>query len=57
MFSLQYGRAAVESVGVRVQGLCPVLKRAEGFRKNTMPDQDKQECTRLVHLHLVHLVQ
>jgi hypothetical protein len=36
MFSSQYGRDAVEGVEVRVQVLCRVLKRAEGFGKNTV---------------------
>ena len=45
MFSSQYGHDAVESVGVRVQFLCRVLKRAEEFGENTVPEQDKQECT------------
>ena len=45
MFSSQYGHDTVESVGVRVQVLCRVLKRAEQFGENTMPEQDKQECT------------
>ena len=28
-----------------MQVLCRVLKRAEEFNENTMPEQDKQECT------------
>jgi hypothetical protein len=45
MLSSQYGRDAVENVGVCVQVLCRALKRAEEFGENTMPEQDKQECT------------
>ena len=40
-----FGRDAVESVGVRVQVLCRVLKRAEEFGENTVPEQYKQEGT------------
>ena len=45
MFASQYGRDTIESVGVRVQVWCCVLKRAEEFNENTVPEQDKQECT------------